>query len=139
MVIDLPAVAPQPRTPLQRWIFTVLIMAVLIGLPWAASEATRNLNDEPSAGWPPPALVLFVAGALIARRVSYRWFDAFLLLIPLFGLIYVWRFAWRLAFLPYRDWEPRPDEPARWVKVAHPSRPGAGLYLVEPGKRRAVS
>lgn len=132
MVIDLPALAPQPRSAPVRWVFTVLIMVALFGLPWAASEAARRISHENSASWPPPTLVLFVVGALIARRVSYRWFDAFLLMIPLFGLIYLWRFAWRLSFLPYRDWPPRPDEASRWVKVAHPSRPGAGLYLVDP-------
>jgi len=110
-------------------------MAVLIVLPWAASEGSRSLDDGAATGWPPPAVVLMVVGAFIARRVSYRWFDAFLLLIPLVGLIYLWRFAWRLSFLPYRDWPPRPDEAPRWVKVAHPSRPGAGLYLVDPSPR----
>jgi len=135
MVVDLPALAPQPRPAPLRWVYTVLIMAALIGLPWAVSEATRPLDGEALVDWPPPTLVLLIVGALIARRVSYRWFDAFLLVIPLFGLIYVWRFAWRLAFLPYRDWPPRPDEAARWVKVAHPSSPGAGLYLVNPAAR----
>jgi hypothetical protein len=132
MVIDLPAIAPRPRPTALRWVYTVLLMTVLVGLPWAAREATTALDDSASGSWPPPALVLFILGALIARRVSYRWFDAFLLLIPLFGLIYMWRFAWRLSFLPYRDWPPRPDEAPHWRKVAHPDRPGAGLYLVDP-------
>ena len=56
-----------------------------------------------------------------------RW----LLLIPIVGIFYLWRFAWRLALLPYRDWPPRPNEAAHWRKVSHPARPGARLYLVD--------
>jgi hypothetical protein len=47
---------------------------------------------------------------LVADRVSYRWYDAWLLTIPFVGLFYLWRFAWRLAALPHRDWPPRPGE-----------------------------
>ncbi len=132
VVIDLPALAPRPRPVALRLVCTVVIVAALASVPWLVSHAGRRIDGVPSGLWPPPVLVLLVLGALVATRVSYRWFDAILLLIPILGLFYLWRFAWRLSLLPYRDWPPRPDEAPRWRKVAHPSRPGAGLYLVDP-------
>jgi hypothetical protein len=131
MVIDLPAIVPRPRPVLLRLTYTVVIVAALFSVPWLASEAGRRIGGRPWAHWPSPTLVLLVLGALVASRVPYRWFDAFLLLIPIVGMFYLWRFAWRLSFLPYRDWPPRPEEAPSWRKVAHPDRPGAGLYLVD--------
>ncbi|WP_211244293.1 hypothetical protein [Actinospica robiniae] len=55
------------------------------------------------------ALLLF-ASAL--PHVSYRKRDFLLLLIPFWGFAYAWRFGWRLALLPYRDWRPREGEMA---------------------------
>src|SRR5215207_8648362 len=80
MIIDLPALAPRPRPVWLRWVYTVLLAAALLSVPWAVGEGTTRLDGGASGYWPPPALVLFILGALIARRVSYRWFDAFLLL-----------------------------------------------------------
>jgi hypothetical protein len=131
VVIDLPAIAPRPRPVLLRLVYTIVIVAALLSVPWLVSEASRRIGSGPLGLWPPPTLVLLVLGTLLASRVSYRWFDAFLLLIPIVGLVLLWRFAWRLSFLPYRDWPPRPEEAQRWRKVAHPDRPRAGLYLVD--------
>jgi hypothetical protein len=108
-----------------------VIVALLAGTPWLVSEASRRIGGGVSGPWPSPVLVLLILGALVATRVSYRWFDALLLLIPVVGLFYLCRFAWRLSLLPYRDWSPRPQEAPQWRKVAHPDRPGAGLYLVD--------
>ncbi|MBY8873208.1 hypothetical protein K7640_15335 [Micromonospora sp. PLK6-60] len=51
--------------------------------------------------------------AWLAPRVSYRRRDALLWLIPPAGLVVFVVIAWRLAFLAYRDWSPRPDEVPR--------------------------
>jgi hypothetical protein len=48
--------------------------------------------------------------AFLARKGSYRWFDAFLLLVPVYGIFWACRIFWRVANLPYRDWRPRPFE-----------------------------
>jgi hypothetical protein len=48
--------------------------------------------------------------AFLARKVSYRWFDAFLVLVPIYGLFWACRILWRVANLPHRDWRPRPFE-----------------------------
>src|SRR6266536_1808665 len=131
MVVDLPSVAPRPRPMVLRFVYTVLILVVLVGLPWLAGEVTPRIGSRLLGWWPSPTLVLLVLGALVAGRVSYRWRDGLLLLIPIIGLFYLCQWAWRLSLLPYRDWPPRTDEAPYWRKVSHPARPGARLYLVD--------
>jgi hypothetical protein len=64
-----------------------------------------------------------------ASRVSYRPVDVLFMFIPFYNLYFQCRIAWRLAYLPYRDWEPRADEVDSWVPVRHPRRAGKPLYL----------
>jgi hypothetical protein len=66
---------------------------------------------------------------LVLPLVSYRRRDVFLLAVPAFGVCLLGLAVWRLAYLPCRDWAPRPDEAAGWRQVRHPSRPGALLYI----------
>lgn len=51
--------------------------------------------------------------AWLAPRVSYRRRDALWWLTGGVGLYLFAVIAWRVAFLPYRDWAPRPDEAPR--------------------------
>jgi hypothetical protein len=55
--------------------------------------------------------------AAIAPRVSYRWFDCLFLLVPVYGVFWVFKVLWRLTYLPYRDWPPRADEVGRVTSV----------------------
>jgi len=135
MTTDLPALAPRPRSVTLRVAYTIVLVVLLAGLPWLATATLGRIGGWPSGDSLLSVVVLFAAGAVVATQVSYRWFDALLLLIPFVGLVFLVKFAWRLALLPYRDWPPRPAEAGRWRKVAHPSRPGAGLYLVDPDRR----
>jgi hypothetical protein len=73
-------------------------------------------------GW--ALLDLVVTGAwsaaavyALAPRGSYRHRDAVAGLVPLVGWYLTCVLSWRVALLPYRDWEPRPDElwRARWL------------------------
>ena len=49
--------------------------------------------------------------AWLCPEVSYRWFDCLMLAVPIVGqLLWAPRILWRIAYLPYRDWRPRPDE-----------------------------
>jgi len=43
----------------------------------------------------------------LSPKVGYRVFDCFFALIPIYGIIYVFRIAYRVAFLPGRDWSER--------------------------------
>jgi hypothetical protein len=58
-------------------------------------------------------------------RVSYRRRDWLVILaVPIWQWVLAFRVGYRLAFLPYRDWQPRPDE------VVHARRiRGARLWL----------
>jgi hypothetical protein len=50
--------------------------------------------------------------AFVATKVSYRWFDTFRLLIPIYGWIWLVRMSWRMANLPHKDWPARDDDPS---------------------------
>ena len=54
----------------------------------------------------------------MATRVSYRWFDALCLFIPVYSIIWMFRILWRLANLPLRDWSPRPEDLTRLLPRA---------------------
>ena len=43
----------------------------------------------------------------LSPKVGYRGFDCFFALIPFYGVFYVFRIAYRVAFLPNRDWAER--------------------------------
>ena len=45
--------------------------------------------------------------AISAPKVGYRWFDCFFALIPVYNVFFLFRIAYRLAFLPNKDWAER--------------------------------
>ena len=100
----------QPRIQSLRALLTVLLLLgvyllefiVIVVAAWMGAESEVALN---AIG----ALVVLVAYAWLATKVSYRWFDCFFLLIPIYGLIWTIKIAWKVASLPYRDWAPRPE------------------------------
>ena len=61
-----------------------------------------NVDDGLVEGF---GTVIFLAllGTL-ARKVGYRWFDCLFVLIPFYGLIWLFRIAYRIAYLPQVDW-----------------------------------
>jgi hypothetical protein len=69
----------------------------------AYDEVLNQVSALGLLGW-------LLAYALLAPKVSYRWFDAFCLLVPIYSWVWQFRIAWRVSNLPYRDWAPRPDE-----------------------------
>ena len=52
-------------------------------------------------------LVILATLALAAPKVGYRWFDCFFAVIPFYGIFFIFRIAYRVAFLPSRDWSER--------------------------------
>ncbi len=50
--------------------------------------------------------VLVILGflAYFAPKVGYRWFDCFFAAIPIYGIIFIFRIAYRVANLPNVDW-----------------------------------
>ena len=43
----------------------------------------------------------------LATKVGYRWFDCFFAMIPFYGIFFIFRIAYRIAYLPNRDWAER--------------------------------
>jgi hypothetical protein len=55
-------------------------------------------------------LVLLGSLAVMAPKVGYRWFDCFFAAIPFYGILFIFRIAHRIAFLPERDWSERVEK-----------------------------
>lgn len=83
-------------------------MLGFLGIPIALRHAVAGMAGDYVAVVP-----VLLGGAAIAPKVSYRRFDCFLLMIPVYGVVFMATFAWRLSYLPYRDWPLRADERAR--------------------------
>ena len=74
-------------------------------------EEYSTAVDEAASGVSGLAILAAVAGLVVAcSRVSYRWFDGFLVFIPVYGLIFMITILWRVTNLPHNDWPLRPDE-----------------------------
>jgi hypothetical protein len=48
--------------------------------------------------------------AFLATRVSLPWYYAGWFLVPIIGIYAAWKVSWRVAYLPWRDWELRSGE-----------------------------
>ncbi|MGW5669937.1 hypothetical protein [Micromonospora sp. NPDC003776] len=112
---------PRPRSPGLRLLLAALIdTAVLLasfGVFWLV-DAETGREGLARAG---ALLPLLAFAAWLAPRVSYRRRDALLVFVA--GYV-VFVIAWRLAYLPYRDWTPRPDEVAQARWAAEPEHAG---------------
>jgi len=53
-------------------------------------------------------LVILSFLGMMSTKVGYRWFDCFFVLIPFYGIFFLFRIAYRVAILPARDWTDRP-------------------------------
>lgn len=52
-------------------------------------------------------LVILVSLGIAGSKVGYRWFDCFFAMIPIYGIFFIFRIAYRLAYLPNVDWKLR--------------------------------
>jgi hypothetical protein len=114
-----------PRSKSARIVRTVLIVLAplaplfFIGLVIGVTISPANyptkfaydqaINDTLATVKVLTVLVFLVVYAFLARKVSFRWFDTFLQIIPVYGVIWQIRIAYRLAYLPQQDWTPRGD------------------------------
>jgi hypothetical protein len=106
-----------PRGLVSRSLIAAAIFAAAVIPGWTLGDLAE--------GWTGWGLLDYVvtcawsAGAVfvLAPSGSYRRRDALLGLAPLIGWYLACVLAWRVALLPYRDWEPRADElwRARWL------------------------
>ena len=52
-------------------------------------------------------LVILITLGIVGPKVGYRWFDCFFAMIPIYGIFFIFRLAYRLANLPNVDWRLR--------------------------------
>jgi hypothetical protein len=52
-------------------------------------------------------LVILASLGIAGSKVGYRWFDCFFAMIPIYGIFFIFRIAYRLAYLPNVDWKLR--------------------------------
>ena len=96
----------------------VLLVVAVAGLTWTVNPADyptdaayqTAVDNRTGLATALMYLAYFVGYAVLATKVSFRWFDSLCLLIPIYSIIWQFRIAHRIAYLPHRDWQPRPDE-----------------------------
>ncbi|HET9518966.1 MAG TPA: hypothetical protein VFO77_14690 [Actinoplanes sp.] len=105
-----------PRGLVSRSLIAATVFAAAVVPGWTLGELVERwtgwvlLDFTVTTGW--SAVAVYV----LAPYASYRRRDALLALVPLLGWYLTCVLSWRVALLPYRDWEPRADElwRARW-------------------------
>ena len=129
--------APGPRSVRSRVTITTVLWVVLTAGPTVLADTLFRSPTAEGTGWsidPGSTLAVLLplpVFALLAPRVSYRWFDCLFLLIPFYSLVWSFKILWRAAYLPFRDWTPRPDEVAR---CDPPPDGSGGVYTLDPAR-----
>jgi len=106
-----------PRGLVARAFLAVLLFAAAVVPAWTLGDLAGDWTGWGLLDW----LVTCAGNAGVVRLLaplgSYRPRDAWLGLIPIYGWYVTCVLCWRVALLPYRDWEPRDDElwRARWL------------------------
>ncbi|MGR6316398.1 hypothetical protein Q2K19_11080 [Micromonospora soli] len=109
-----------PRGPVLRTLIAGLLVVAVTVPPVIISEMVRaRVGAGPlvDLAW---VTVPAVMVAWLAPRASYRRRDVLLCLLGPVVLYFFVIIAWRVAYLPFRDWAPRPDEKPRahWLRDA---------------------
>jgi hypothetical protein len=106
-----------PRSLTNRSMLAVGLFAASVVPGWTLGDLAERWTGSVVLDW----LVMLgwsaAAIRVLAPYASYRRRDALFGLVPLLGWYLLCVLAWRVALLPYRDWEPRGDElwRARWL------------------------
>jgi hypothetical protein len=106
-----------PRGLNSRSVLAVGLFAAAVVPGWALGDLAERWTSSQVLDWLVTLAWSAAAVRVLAPYASYRRRDAWLGLVPLFGWYLLCVLAWRVALLPYRDWEPRADElwRARWL------------------------
>jgi uncharacterized membrane-anchored protein YitT (DUF2179 family) len=83
-------------------------ISLVIGM-YIAAIAMELIMYSNSPTYEGGIAILVILGLLgfMAPKVGYRWFDCFLAIVPIYGIVFIFRIAYRVAFLPQRDWSER--------------------------------
>ena len=116
----MPELTGTPRSHGLRVLLATLLHAVVLSGAFLLQEViTSDLVRDATL-----TSLLIGLTAWLAPKVSYRRRDALWWLTGLGGLWLFFVVAWRLAYLPYKDWPPRDDELARVVYRRQPPHVG---------------
>src|SRR4051794_13465824 len=99
-----------PRGLTSRSVLAVGIFAGAVVPGWTLGDAVERWTGYGLLDWIVTCAWTALAVGALGPYASYRRRDAWLGLVPLFGWYLACVVSWRVALLPYRDWEPRPDE-----------------------------
>jgi hypothetical protein len=106
-----------PRGLVARSVLAAGLFAVAAVPGWTLGDRVEDWTGWGLLDW--FVTCAWTAGAVgvLGPYASYRRRDAWLALVPLLGWYLLCVVSWRVALLPYRDWEPRGDElwRARWL------------------------
>ena len=83
-------------------------ISLVIGM-YIAAIAMELIMSSNSPTYEGGMAILVILGLLgfMAPKVGYRWFDCFFAIVPIYGIVFIFRIAYRVAFLPQRDWSER--------------------------------
>jgi hypothetical protein len=106
-----------PRGLVGRSVLAACVFAVVVVPGWTLGDLLERWTGWGLLDWLVTCIWTAAAVGAFAPYASYRRRDAWLGLIPLLGWYLACVISWRVALLPYRDWEPRHDElwRARWL------------------------
>jgi hypothetical protein len=118
-----------PRGLVSRSLIAALLFAVAVVPGWTLGDLTERWTGSGLLDWLVTGAWCGLAIRVLAPWASYRPRDGWFGLIPLYGWYLTCILCWRVALLPYRDWEPRDDElwRARWLTGGH-----LGLWRCDP-------
>ncbi|MEU8236628.1 hypothetical protein AB0C07_00095 [Actinoplanes missouriensis] len=106
-----------PRGLTARSALAAALFAVAVLPGWTLGDLAEQRTGRPVLDWLITCGWSGLAVTVYAPWCSYRRRDGWLGAVPLYGWYLLGVLSWRLALLPYRDWDPRRDElwRARWL------------------------
>lgn len=109
--------AASPRGLVSRSLIAAVLFVLAVVPGWTLGDLTEGWTGSGLLDWLVTSSWIALAVRVLAPWCSYRPRDGWLGLIPVYGWFLICVLCWRVALLPYRDWEPRPDElwRARWL------------------------
>jgi hypothetical protein len=83
----------------------IVIAGYLLAMLASAAVVISGADPSGDSGGGVALVTLCIYWGYLATKVGYRWFDFLFTLIPIYGVIWIFRIANRIAFLPNKDWE----------------------------------
>jgi hypothetical protein len=106
-----------PRGLVSRSLAAAVLFAGAVVPGWTLGGLAERSTGNGLLDWLVTCAWSGLAVRVLAPRGSYRPRDGWLGCVPLYGWYLTCVLCWRVALLPFRDWEPRADElcRARWL------------------------